>query len=112
MQAASEDRWRNKVKDLEKSLSDTQTRLGELQKNKETGQRFILSPEQQSEIKNFQKKQAEVKKELKSVRKDLRQDIDSLENRLKWINIAGMPLLVTVSGLSLAVIKKRKTAAK
>jgi ABC-type uncharacterized transport system involved in gliding motility auxiliary subunit len=112
MQAQAEDRYRSKIKDLEKSLSDAQTRLNELQKSKESGQRFILSPEQQAEIKNFQKKQAEVKKELKEVRKNLRQEIDSLENRLKWINIAGMPLLVTVSGISLALIKKKQTAAK
>jgi ABC-type uncharacterized transport system involved in gliding motility auxiliary subunit len=112
MQAQAEEHYRSKIKDLEKSLSDAQTRLNELQKNKESGQRFILSPDQQAEIKNFQKKEAEVKKELKEVRKNLRQDIDSLENRLKWINIAGMPLLVTVSGLSLAVMKKKKTAAK
>ncbi len=112
MQAQAEDRYRSKIKELEKSLSDTQTRLNELQKNKESGQRFILSPAQQAEIQNFRKKEAEVKKELKEVRKNLRQDIDSLENRLKWINIAGMPLLVTVSGVSLALIKRKKTAAK
>jgi ABC-type uncharacterized transport system involved in gliding motility auxiliary subunit len=112
MQAQAEDRYRSKIKDLEKSLSDAQTRLNELQKNKESGQRFIFSPEQQQEVKNFQKKQAEVKKELKEVRRNLRQDIDSLENRLKWINIAGMPLLVAVSGVSLALIKKKKTAAQ
>ncbi len=112
MQNQAEERYRSKIKDLEKSLTDAQTKLNELQKNKESGQRFILSQEQQAEIKNFQKKQADVKKELKEVRKNLRQDIDSLENRLKWLNIAGMPLLVAVSGVSLALIKKKKTAAK
>ncbi|MFO1501945.1 MAG: Gldg family protein [Verrucomicrobiota bacterium] len=112
MQNQAEERYRSKIKGLEQSLSEAQTRLNELQKNKESGQRFILSPEQQSEIKNFQKKQADVKRELKEVRKNLRQDIDSLENRLKWINIAGMPLLVTASGVSLALLKKKKTAAK
>lgn len=112
MQTEAENRWRTKVKELEKSLQETQTHLNELQRNKESGQRFILSPEQQAEIKNFQKKQADAKRELKVVRKDLRRDIDSLENRLKWINIAAMPLIVTLSGLSLAVIKKKKTAAK
>jgi hypothetical protein len=35
-----------------------------------------------------------VKKELKQERKKLRTDIDSLENRIKWMNIAGMPALV------------------
>ncbi len=115
MQAAAEDRYRTKIKDLEKSLADTQTRLGELQRTKEGGgaqQRFILSPEQQAEIISFQKKQVAAKRELRVERKNLRQDIDSLENRLKWWNILGVPFLVTATGLSLAFLKRKTTAAK
>lgn len=112
MQAQADERFRNKIKDLEKGLSDTQARLNELQKSKESGQRFIMSPEQQVEIQKFRKQEAEAKRELKEVRKNLRREIDSLENRLKWGNIAGMPLLVTLSGISLAFFKRKKTAAK
>jgi ABC-type uncharacterized transport system involved in gliding motility auxiliary subunit len=112
MQVAAEERYRSKIKDLEKSLQDAQTRLNELQKSKESGQKFILSAEQQAEITKFQQKQAQVRKELKEVRKDLRREIDSLENRLKWTNILGMPAFVTVAGISLAFIKRKKTAAK
>jgi len=112
MQVAAEDRYRSKIKDLEKSLQDAQTRLGELQKTKESGQKFILSAEQQQEIAKFQQKQAQVRKELKDVRKDLRREIDSLENRLKWTNILAMPAFVTVAGISLAFVKRKKTAAK
>ena len=50
MQAQAEENYRKRIKDLEKSLADTQTRLNELQQNKESGQRFILSPEQQAEV--------------------------------------------------------------
>jgi hypothetical protein len=49
---------------------------------------------------------------LKDVRKNLRKEIDSLENRLKWLNIAVMPLAVTLSGILVAVLKRKKTAAK
>lgn len=112
MQAKAEEGYRSKIKDLEKTLSDAQTRLNELQKSKEGGQRFILSAEQQAEIQKFQQKQTEVRKELKQTRKNLRRDIDSLENRLKWMNIAGMPLIVTLSGISLAIFKRKRTAAK
>jgi ABC-type uncharacterized transport system involved in gliding motility auxiliary subunit len=112
MQAKAEDRFRGRIKDLEKTLSDAQTKLNELQKAKEGNQKFILSPEQQAEIKRFQEKQAEVRKELKQERKNLAREIDSLENRLKWMNIAGMPFLVTLAGISLAFVKRNKTAAK
>jgi ABC-type uncharacterized transport system involved in gliding motility auxiliary subunit len=112
MQGQAEERYRTKIKDLEKSLSDAQTRLNDLQKNKEGNQRFILSPEQQAEINKFKSKQAEVNRELRKERRNLRRDIDSLENRLKWSNIAGMPLLVAISGIVLALLKQKRTAAK
>jgi len=113
MQAQAEQRYQKKLKELEDALSETQRKLNELQQTKkEGGQRFILSPEQQAEVQKFQQKQVEVKKERKQVRKDLQRDIQSLETRIKWINIAGMPLLVTFGGVTLAIIKKKKTAAR
>jgi ABC-type uncharacterized transport system involved in gliding motility auxiliary subunit len=114
MEAAAQERYRSKIKDLEKSLQDAQTRLNELQQAKAGSgqQKFILSPEQQAELTKFKQKQAEVNKELKQVRKNLRREVDSLENRIKWFNIAGMPLLVTVTGISLAMVKRKKTAAR
>jgi ABC-type uncharacterized transport system involved in gliding motility auxiliary subunit len=83
-----------------------------LQQKKEKGQRFILSPEQQKELENFRQKEAEAKVKLKDERKKLRQDIDSLENRLKWFNIATVPLIVSASGLTLAFYKRKRTSAK
>jgi ABC-type uncharacterized transport system involved in gliding motility auxiliary subunit len=112
MQAEAEERYQSKIKEYEDSLADTQRRLSELQQNKEKGQRFILSPEQQAELEKFRKTEAEVKVKLKDERKKLRRDIDSLENRLKWVNIALMPLAVSVTGIALAVYKRKRTSAK
>ena len=94
MQADAEASYRSKIKELEESLADAQRKIGQLQSGKQEGQRFILSPQQQEELANFRKKEAEAKTQLKEVRKKLRADIDSLENRIKWLNIAGMPALV------------------
>jgi len=113
MEEKAQERYRGKIKELEGSLQEMQTKLNELQRTKEKGQqRYVLSPEQQQELANFRKKEGEAKKELKQVRKDLRHDIDSLENRLKWLNIAAMPLAVTLSGILVAVYKRKKTAAQ
>ena len=112
MEVVAQDRYRSKIRELEKSLQDTQTRLNELQQGKQTGERFILSPEQEKEIENFRQKQLEAQRELKEVQKDLRREVVSLENNLKWINIAGMPIVVTLVGIGLALIKRKKTAAK
>jgi ABC-type uncharacterized transport system involved in gliding motility auxiliary subunit len=113
MQTDAESRYQSKIKELEAGLSTAQQKINELQRAKagEKSQRFILSPEQQTEIANFRKKEADVKKELKQVRKSLNADIDSLENRVKWWNIGAMPLLVIVVGILLSVLRRKKTAA-
>jgi hypothetical protein len=49
-----------------------------------------------------------MKKELKRVKRNLNQEIDALENQLKWINIAGMPFVVTAFGLGLAFLKGQR----
>ena len=112
MQADAEASYRSKIKELEDSVAETQRKIGQLQSGKQEGQRFILSPQQQEELANFRKKEAEAKTELKEVRKKLRADIDSLENRIKWIDIAGMPALVALTGLAFAVVKRRRSAAR
>jgi len=113
MQAKAEESYRAKIKQVEDDLRETQTKLNELQAKKDKGQqRMILSPEQQAELEKFRKKEAEAKRDLKDVRKNLRKDIDSLENTLKWANIAGMPILVAAFGIVLAVVKNKRARAK
>ena len=46
------------------------------------------------------------------MRKNLRQDIDALENKVKWMNIAGMPVLVSLFGLGLGYYKGQRARAK
>jgi len=113
MEEEAQKSLRSKIKELEDSLQETQTKLSELQRTKEQGQqRFVLSPEQQQEVANFRKKEGEVKRELKDVRKRLNKEIDSLKNRLTWVNIIAMPLAVTLSGIVVWGLKRKKTAAK
>ena len=117
MQEAASASYRDKIKELEGSLMDTQSKLNELQQHRQasgdkSAQRFILSPEQQAELENFRKTEASVKMQLKDVRRNLRAKTDALENGLKWLNIAGMPALVIVAGISLALTQRKASAAK
>ncbi|MDD5350214.1 MAG: GldG family protein [Chthoniobacteraceae bacterium] len=117
MQQAAEASYRDKIRDLEFSLTDTQRKLTELQQRRQasgdkSAQRFILSPEQQTELENFRKTEASVKMQLKEVRRSLRAKTDALENSLKWLNIAGMPAIVIAAGVSIALSQRKKAAAK
>jgi len=113
MEAEAEAKGQAKIDELQQSLQAAQQHLSELQQQKaDKDQRLILSPEQKAEIDNFRKKQAEVSRELKQAQKDLRKEVVSTENHLTWLNILAMPLGVTVAGIGIAVIKRKKTSAK
>ncbi len=113
MEARAGREWEDKVKELEQQKSETERKISELQTAK-TGsdQRFILSPEQQKELENYQKTVADANKDLKTVRKRLRKDTDALEFWTKVLNIGAMPALVAVTGIVLAIYKRKRTAAK
>jgi ABC-type uncharacterized transport system involved in gliding motility auxiliary subunit len=105
--------WEVKVKELEESKAETERKISELQSRKSGNeQRFILSPEQQKELDNYQNTVAEKNKELKSVRKQLAKDTDALQFWTKVANIGVMPALVAVTGIVLALVKRKRTAAK
>ncbi|HMJ92069.1 MAG TPA: Gldg family protein, partial [Candidatus Acidoferrum sp.] len=112
LQTQAEDQYRDKIRKLNEDLQETQKQLNELQAKKEPGQTLILSPQQQAKITEFQTKKRTAERDLRELRKNLRQDIDSLENRLKWVNIGGMPLLVIAAGIFVAIARKQRTKAK
>src|SRR6202162_858573 len=112
MEAAAEQKYQSKIDELEDNLNQTRQKLATLQTSKQSDQKTLLSPEQQAEIKNFQENEATINKELKVVRKNLRQEIDSLQTTVKWVDIAGMPVIVTLVGLTLALVKRRRRAAR
>ena len=100
-------KFQRRQADLEAELQVTQQRLAALQKEKSAKDRYILSKEQQDEIVKFRKAQADTRKQLKNVRKELTAGIDSLGLTLKCINIALVPFLVVLFGLFRGYLRKR-----
>ena len=99
LEAQAMRKWQRRQADFEAELQATQQRLQALQKQKSGDERYILSREQQDEIVKLRKAQAETRKQLKNVRKELTADIDSLGLTLKCVNIALVPVLVVLFGL-------------
>ena len=112
METAAQQKYQSKIDELEDNLNQARQNLAALQTSKQSDQKMLLSPEQQAEIKKFQENEATVNKELKQVRKNLRQEIDSLQTTVKWVDIAAMPVIVTLVGLALALVKRRRRAAR
>jgi len=113
MEAAANEKFQSEIKRLEDGAADAQRKINELQQQKkDKDQRFILSPEQSAELANLRKQEVETRKHLKQVQKDLRKEVVSLQNTVKWVNILAVPIAVMASGIVIAFVKRRKTSAK
>jgi len=100
--------WQAEEERLEAALQETQQRLSDLQRKKTGNERLILSKEQQAELAQFRKTQAETRKQLKEVRKNLRRDIERLGLTLKVANIVLVPLLVIGFGLFRGLRRRKR----
>jgi ABC-type uncharacterized transport system involved in gliding motility auxiliary subunit len=116
LEAEAQKQYFGKIQGLEEEVQKTTAKLQELQKaqggaggtaGKASPQ--LLTPEQQAEIERFRKTVAESRLALKEVRKNLRQDAESLVFWTKVTNIALMPLLVTLLGLGFFVFRRKNS---
>ncbi|MGE4109858.1 MAG: GldG family protein [Burkholderiales bacterium] len=111
MEARAQETYLGKIKALEDTLNQATEKLQALQKGGKSATASggaILTPEQQAELENFRKKSVETRRELKEVRKNLREETETLQLWTKVINIALVPLLVMLLGVTLAIIKRRR----
>ncbi len=99
LQKTAQERWRQEELKLQEQLRLTQLKLNELQSAKDPSQQYVITPEQKREIEQFREQQAQTRQQLKAVRKNLRQDIETLGLWIKGLNLAAVPLAVTAFGL-------------
>jgi ABC-type uncharacterized transport system involved in gliding motility auxiliary subunit len=95
---------------LEAELTQTEQRLGELQAARNDGNSLLMTPEQQAELQRFLDEQVRIRQELRAVRRNLDADIDNLGTWLKVINIALVPVLLTIAALVVGLVRRRRTA--
>jgi ABC-type uncharacterized transport system involved in gliding motility auxiliary subunit len=113
MEAEAAQAYLGKIKQLEDSLQETRKKLESLQKTKApAGGGAILSAEQQTEVENFRKRAADTRRELKDVRRELRSETEALEFWTKVVNIGAVPLLVALAGIAIAIVRRRRRAAR
>lgn len=98
MEEQAGEKYRQKLTALEAELNDVQTKLTQLQGQKNQGNRLVASPEVAKAISDFQKQEAKLQGERREIRLALRQGIDALENRLLAINLLAVPLAVCCFG--------------
>lgn len=102
--------FRKEEQALQEKLRETERKLGELQAQKRERNAVILSAAQEAELNRFQEQMLETRKQLRAVRHELDRDIEALGSSLKLINIALIPLLVTLGALLFNWQRSRRNA--
>jgi len=103
----AERRYREKEQALTAKLKDVQDQLAKLEKAGEGGS-VLLSESDRQAIDKFRADMLATRRELREVKRALREDIDRLDGWLKFTNIALVPLLIGVGGLGWAAVRRRR----
>ena len=69
---------------------------------------MILSESDRQTIEKFRGDMLSIRRELREVKRALREDIDRLDGWLKFANIALVPLLIGFGGLGWAAVQRRR----
>ncbi|MGP3790749.1 GldG family protein [Pseudomonas sp. B392_1p] len=107
LQREAKNRFRIKEQQLQQRLAVAEQKLAELQPN-DPEQTLELTPEQQATLQQFLQEKLKIRKELREVNYQLNADIEALGRSLKFINIALVPLLLTLGVLVLWLIRRRR----
>jgi ABC-type uncharacterized transport system involved in gliding motility auxiliary subunit len=108
IQREAEVRFREKEQVLQAQLADTEQKLAALQSSDDPSQALELTSEQQAALQQFLQEKLKIRKELREVRYQLNADIEALGRTLKFVNIALVPLLLTLGVLALWLWRRRK----
>ncbi|MGI9522707.1 MAG: GldG family protein [Hyphomicrobiaceae bacterium] len=105
----AEQRFRQKEQALVSKLNGLQDQLSKVERQSTDGN-VILSDADKDAIEKFRGEMVATRKELRDVKHAMRADIDQLEGTLKFVNIAGVPLLFVVGGIAFAAMRRRRTS--
>ena len=98
MQEAAQKKFLLAEENSVKNLAEVRQKLDEAMKSQEKDQKASFSGKQREEIRRFLELEVDGKKELAATRRLLRESIDTLGNRLLWLNLLPVPLLAAFAG--------------
>jgi gliding motility-associatede transport system auxiliary component len=102
----AEQEFRQREKVLSAKLENLRKQLSQVEQKSGSGA-LMLSDEDKKAIDKFKTELLETRRQLRNVKHAMRADIDRLEGRLKFINIAVVPLLIGLGGFAFAAYRRR-----
>ena len=113
LQRTADDRLRTEEAELLDRLAETEQKLAELNQGEDGQLVGQVTPEIQTEIDQFNSELVDTRRRLRDVQFQLTEDIEQLGSRLKAINTALVPILLTILLLMTGYLRgqRRRRAA-
>jgi ABC-type uncharacterized transport system involved in gliding motility auxiliary subunit len=109
IQKDAQDRFLKRVQELQDSERQLDAKINEILRQTPQGStNVILTPEQQQDIEKFKTERLAIRKQLRDVKHQMQQDIDALGTRMRFINIALMPLAVGLAAVGLSMYRANR----
>ncbi len=103
----AEVKYRETENTLQTNLTQAQQALAQLQQGA-GGNAIELSQKQKDQIEQIRRGMAQTRSQLRDVQRNLRAEVDALGNRLAFLNIFGVPVLVVAFALVMGLIRRAR----
>lgn len=104
----AEQKFRSKEEALEEKLKTAQAELQKIQSSGDGGNGVILTDKEQQAVDKFRGEMLDTRRELRKVKLALRENIDSLDGWLKFVNIGLVPLMLGAAAIGLSWRRSRQ----
>ena len=110
IQRAAQQQYQAKEQALTDQLRDLQTKINALRPSGNAGgdEAAMITDQQKQEVEGFRGQLLETRRQLRAVQLALRQDIEGLRDRLRFLNIAAVPLVVALFAVLLALVQRAR----
>jgi ABC-type uncharacterized transport system involved in gliding motility auxiliary subunit len=109
MRQEADDKFRAREQELLASIQAIEQNIENLQREEQaTGVPFTAA--QQQEIDNFRVEMLQSRRDLREVQRSLRNNVETLESRVRIINIWAVPVVIAILALLLALVRRMRRA--
>lgn len=111
MQRVAEARFRRTEETLQAHLTAARKQLTELRTGRgDKSAAAMITPKQREAITGLERDMIATRAQLRAVQYDLRRNIQSLEDRIRLIDVAAVPVILVILALALAIARARRRA--
>jgi ABC-type uncharacterized transport system involved in gliding motility auxiliary subunit len=113
LKRAAEQKFLARSQELQAKLQATEARIQELRSARPGGAGgAIVSAETEKALAEARAEVVATRRELREVQRNLEVDIDTLESRLRFVNIAAMAIVVAIVAFFISLVRLRRRRAR